>query len=52
MVVILGLDQLTAGKVRESNKTMGEATNGDDEFHPGGTHNKSSSNKVREIIVQ
>lgn len=29
-------------RVRESNKTMGETTNGGHEFDPGGTHNQYS----------
>ena len=33
-------EQLTSGEVRRSNKTAGEAPNGDGEFDPGGTHNQ------------
>lgn len=43
MDVIFGSEQWTSGKVRESTKTMGEATNGGREFDPGWTHNQHSS---------
>lgn len=59
MVVVFGLEQLERGKVREPNKTIGEATNTGCEFDRGETHNqhnprwlgKSLFNKYAEVDV-